>query len=530
MHWPTSDRARDATAGIFLVLLTLAVYLPHVVRGGWYLDDWSNIAEMHDGMGTGGLTNVFAHANELVYRPGAATLMTAMFALCGDGQSSYLALGTVITALQGCLFFLVLRLAGLRTLVAAGAAALLIVLPYIDSSRLWIAGFPLTAALALYLAGLALALVGLRQQSLRRKLTFHAGALLAFLIAVLTYESVAPLPVLSVLVYLAVSGREQAWRRWPFDLVSVAIGLAVIAPRARERRGGDVSPDHLIDRAGEVGEAAKTVFLESIPLADLLHGPVGAAMVVAAAVGIVMAHGRENPLSGHIRRWAWIGALGLVFSLGGLVMLLPADSYYGPRPSGIGNRTAAASAPGAVLLLLSLVVLTCVGLASLFRRARWARIAVTAAVVVAVVNLGIREVRQQDAWAQSWRETQNIVSVVRGSVGPRPPKGFGVVTFGHRTFVLPADVPTFAASWDLRGALWHVYDDPAMKAHPYIDSMLCSPGGVVVPASQGFPLPGVGDLTLPYGDLWFVDVPSRVAVQIPDVETCRGEMPRLSGL
>lgn len=520
------DKRRDVAILVFLGLLALAVYLPHVVRGGWYLDDWILVAELDDAFATGGLTNVFAHANDISYRPGYAVLLTGMFSVSGDGQSPYLALGTAITALQGGLFFVVLRLARLRALVAGAAAALLIVLPYIDSSRLWMAAFPLNAAVGLYLAGLALALIGLRKQSSRWRLAFHAGAVLVFAVAVLTYELVAPLPVVSVLIYWAAHDRRPALRRWPFDLASVAIGLAVVAPRAQERRGGDISVDHMLDRVGEMAEPAKRVFLEHVPLADLLHGPVGAVLVVAAAVGIGMALGRGDGLSRPIRAWASIGALGLVFSLAGLVMLLPADSYFVPRPSGIGDRASTAAAPGSVLLLLSLVVLTCYGLAYLVRRARWAGAIATVAVVITVVDLGIREVHHQDAWAKSWRETQNIVAAVKASVVPPPPKGSGVVTFRHLTFILPSDVTTFATSWDLRGALWQLYDDPTVKAHPYTKGMVCSSGGVAVPGSQGFPSPDRRDL-MAYGDLWFVDVPTRAAVQIPDAATCRDRIAQM---
>lgn len=500
-------------AAELLALLALAVYMPHILDGGWYIDDWIHVAVMSE---AGGLLDAIGAMSERTHRPGLAVSLSVFHAIGGEGQAAYLVIGALLAALQGWLFYLVARGLGLRTAVAAVAAGIFVVLPVIDSTRLWMAAFPIQVAGALYLGGVLAALHGLTQARGRRAAAWHAGAAALYLVAILTYELVAGLVLATGLLYIARCGWRPAVRRYPADLAAVALALALIAPRAASDRNAETSLGFLSDRATQILDNAESVFRWLLPWPDMLGGALGIFVLLVGLLGAGIAIGRGGRTGKGLADWAKIAAIAAVFSLAGLAMLLPADPYFVPRISGMGNRTGAFAAFGAVLLLMALIVLALAGLGMLVRRPRLGFALAAALVVATGVNLTAREIRQQDPWVESWRQQQEVVAAIDEALGGQPPGNAAVVSFGHTTFILPADVSVFAYSWDLQGALWETYGRSDIVAHPWLDGS-CGPAGVVFPDETSSP---AGRQPYGYDRLIFVDASTRTARRIPHRAAC----------
>jgi hypothetical protein len=501
------------SAALFTAL-GLAIYLPHILNGGWYVDDWILIARMHE---SSGLLGAFEAMQQESFRPGLALALSLFYEIGGTGHAGYLTIGALLAAIQGWLFYLVLRILRLRIAVAAIVAAIFVVLPVIDATRLWISAFPTQVAGILYLLGVLIAMYGATHANGRRALVWHAGAAAFYFGAILTYELISGLVAVAVLLYIVRSGWRPALRRWPADLASIALALAILIPRGAADREAHTSLSFIWERASGTLTQAEVVFRWLLPVHGVLGGPVGVVLLVVGMLGAGIAIGRGDETGGGLASWAKIAGLSTVFSLAGLAMLLPADPYFVPRISGMGDRTGAFAAFGAVSLLVALIVLTLGGLGTLLRRPRIGFALAATLVLLTGLNLAGRELRQQDPWADSWREQNEVLAGIDSAMGGEIPANAALVSFGHTTFIEPADVSVFAYNWDLKGALWEIYKRPEVEAHPWAVEARCESAGVVFPEEEVAP-----GAAYPFGyrKLFFVDAATRTAKRIRDQAEC----------
>jgi hypothetical protein len=506
-----------------LAVLALAIYMPHIVRGGWYSDDWVHVAAMSE---AGGLLDAVGAMSDRTHRPGLALSLSLFHAIAGEGQAGYLVIGAILAAVQAWLFYLVLRVLGLRATVAGAGAAIFVVLPIIDSTRLWMAAFPIQVSGMLYLLGVLVALHGVSSARGRRAVAWHLGAGVLYFAAVLTYELVAGLVALAPLLYAVHAGWRPATRRILPDLASIGLALAILVSRGAENREADLAPVALWDRAVQTAGEAEVVFRWLFPWPEVLAGPIGLLVLLAGMLGAGIAIGRGDDSGRSLAAWAKIAGLASLFTLAGLVMLLPADPYFVPRISGIGNRTGAFAAFGAVLLLIALIVLALAGLGALLRRPRLGFLLAAAMVAVTGLNLAARELRQQEPWADSWQQQQQIVATADTALDGRLPAGAAVISFGHTTYILPADVSVFANNWDFRGALWETYDQPDVTAQPWLEGMACGPNGMVVPDAGSS---ASGSEPYPYRRLIFFNAATRTADPVRSRAACEAAVGEILG-
>ena len=521
--------AREASAGPGLREIALAalacgvaaaaLYGAHVVRGGWYLDDWTYASKLPPAAdrGFGDLVETIWNGT---YRPGYALILLVMYLIGGTGQAAYLALGVAFTALEGLLAYVVARQLRAPRLAAASIAALLIALPTIDATRLWMAAFPTTWAMCLYLFGVALAIHGLRGPPGRRAVAWHAAALTAYLLAVLTSELLASVVPLTAILYWWVAGPRRALPRFAADLVVAVAPLPYMASRASDVRPTDGSPGHVLGRIRPTLEGAKQVFLEGLPFSNVMRGIVGVAVVAIAAAGVALAIERGGEWRSRTLRWLGVAAGATLFALAGLVLLLPAGDYYVPKIEGLANRLSAAAALGEVVLLVALAWLVGIGVATLARRPRVATPVALVLVAVTTASMVRTEVRHQRVWAQSWTESQKVQGAIRNAF-PTLPRNSAVVTFRHNDF-LPPEIPVFGTSWDLRGAVRYLYDDQSLEAQPFNSGFTCDPDGMRA-RSRGAPEP----IFMPYGDLYFVDVVTFEGTRVVSRRGCNAWRVRL---
>lgn len=510
-HRPT--RAELLLSCVLIAVLTAAIYSPHVVRGGWYSDDWLLIAH---GRGRN-LIELLELAASPLFRPLQTLTLALLHLIATDHSTLYLSIATFLTALQSWLFYLVLRAMRLRPAIAGLTAALFVVLPCIDALRLWSIAIALQIAGSLYLIGVLAALRGLTRASGKRAVAWHAGAAVLYAASIATYEATVGLILATPLLYALLGSRRAAVRRLAADYLAVALVLGISAPLGTEERGATISLEFAWERAGQLLSNGLTVFRSLLPWSDVLGSGPGLILLSAGVVGAGMAIRAGGKDGRALAAWTKITLVGIAFALGGLLMFLVADPYYVPRLTGLGNRTGAFAAFGAVTALVALIAIAVGGLGSLLSRSRIGFALALVLTLVTGVNLAARELRQQDAWADSWAEQKRILAsfepIVRSDLA-RHPTTASIVTFGHTTG-LPEGVPVFESSWDLRGALMATYGLTDIAVRPWTWGVRCGRRGVVAPDANG-------DLTelYEYRRLLFIDVSLGSVEPVRDQRTC----------
>src|SRR4051812_49626295 len=137
-------------------------------------------------------------------------MLVLQYEALGTHKHALIALAVLYAVTTAWALYLLLRTLGLRAREAIVPAALLLLFPWTDSTRMWNTAAFDTLAVTFYLLGLVLAIHALRRRS--RVLT--AGSLALYLAACWTYEVMAIGVLASVAVYLLVAPRREALRRF----------------------------------------------------------------------------------------------------------------------------------------------------------------------------------------------------------------------------------------------------------------------------------------------------------------------------
>src|SRR3954453_11897375 len=190
---------------LVLLLLTALVFGPQVAHGGFYWDDWQNVANVHFAREPGviGALDQSTERPVFGYRPGLTGLLVLEYKALGQHQHLFLAMAALFGAVTASALYLLLRTLGVAAREALVPAVLLLVFPWCDSTRMWNTASFDTLAVTFYLLGLTLAVRALRSGS--RVLT--AASLGLYLVAAWTYEVVTIAVLASVAVCLLVAPR-----------------------------------------------------------------------------------------------------------------------------------------------------------------------------------------------------------------------------------------------------------------------------------------------------------------------------------
>jgi hypothetical protein len=504
------SRRELALAAVGMVLLAALVYGPQIAHGGFYWDDWRNAAGVqftHEP----GLFGAFHDATErpvFGYRPVLTTMLVVEYKLLGLDKHLYLAMAALFGALTAFALYLLLRSVGLRPRESLWPAALLLVFPWCDSTRMWNTASFDTLAVALFLLGLTVAVRALRAAPGRRRLLLTAGSLCLYLLAVWTYEVVAIGVLAAVAVYLLVGPRRDALRRMALDAVVVGIALVVVAA------GTTRTPLSLGDQARHaitIAAQSFSVLTRALVPAFDLPGIVGALLLVAL-VGAALLSRRPE-----LRPWLAAAGLGAVGVVAGYLLFVPAARYYEPLAPGTTTRMNVLAAVGFAVLVYALV-----RLAAALVPGRHAP--VLAGVLLALVAVGYahRVFSDQDGWRRSAEVQQRVLDAVRTSI-PSPPRGATIYTFDAPTFVAPG-IPSFSLAFDLRDAVEIEYRDRSLRAFPIrgFDVIRCEAGRLYPVGGTYGPVHGAA-----YGEAWFVSVPRKRAFRVDTRAQCLSLRARL---
>jgi hypothetical protein len=503
---PVTRRELGLVAAALLLVAAL-VYGPQVAHGGLYWDDWQNVANVHFAREPGLLGSLSQATERPVfgYRPVLTGLLVLQYEALGSHVHALLAMAALYGAITAFALFLLLRTLGLATREALVPAALLLVFPWCDSTRVWNTASFDTVAVTLYLLGLTVAVRALRATPAgRARIVLTAASLALYLAAAWTYEIVAIAVACSVAVYLMVAPRRAAVRRFALDLVVVGVALALVAA------GTTRTPLSLGDQARHAvtlaGQSFSLLARALVPVGDP-PGIVGAVLLVAV-VGAALAARRRGP---ELRRWLAAAALGGLCVAAGYLLFAPAGRYYEPLAPGTTNRMNVLAAVGYAVLVYALVRLVAALVAG--RRAP-----VLAAVLLAAIGAGyvVRVLDDEQGWRRSADLQEQVLNAVRATV-PHPQPGARIYTFEAPAAAAPG-IPVFSLPFDLNAAVRLRYDDPSLRAYPIrgFDVIRCLSDRLEPAGGSYGPAHGAR-----YGQAWFVAVRRRSAVLIDSAAQCR---------
>jgi hypothetical protein len=500
--------------GVLVALVGVAavVFWPHILHGGFYLDDWPSLYRYHF-LGFGRAVSV-THTYDP--RPLLAYLKIAEVALFGMHTVYYHAAAVAVGLAVSILLTLVLTRLGIGLSLAGAAGLLALLLPWADSVHLWAAGSLNQVALVLYLAGLLAALHSAGREHGTRVL-WHLLALILFTLSMLTYESQAALIPASGLLYLIL--REWRSIRW---LAAVDLGfggaLAAIAyslhSHGRGRAGVAGAWRDLGSLLRELGVLAAQA------IDPFTSHPV---LVVAGLGALTLAWAgwlrdrRALPRSARPLAVALLLAGG--FSV--LAALPLAGSGLHPLGPGFQNRAnVAIVAPVAILVVLAVQLIGVV----------WVRPVAVRAALVGLVLVAIAadySVRLRDdisRWDQAALIQHRILRDAQGLVSHPAPRSTMLVT-GYPAMTAPG-IPTLSQSWDLGAALSLLYRIPIRGLPLFGSARLRCTGRGVYPVSAPGPydaLQGGEDsrLLTPYGRAVLLDAASRTVQPLAARSRCR---------
>lgn len=462
---PLSSRELWLIAGL-LSALAAALYGPHVLHGGFALDDWwhaDQVAHSSDLLG-----EYWAYTSD---RPVLVAYMPALHALLGPNPWAHHLWSAILAVTMSTLLFAVLRRFGMARFHAAAIAVLVQLFPWSDSTRLWATASHITLAIDLGLAGLLLTLRGLELAG-RRGIRYRAGGVLLYALSVLTYEIAAVVLLAVGALYLARAPARTALRLWGANVVVISACLAWVSANTRRER---LSPSEALDHAGAMGDSALSLLARAaIPL-DIDRGPVLAILAVVAIASLLATVGPIDPIArATLRRWLAVAGLGIAVSLAGWALFVPAAVQYDPARPGIGNRVNGVSAIGVVLVVYAAVVLAAT-LAALLSRpvgrgtALGSRVTALSSTVAIAIGLGYADGLRADqrSWARAADGVDHVLaSVERGVPAPNPHDT--IYTFNFPGWE-KTEVPIFSTPLDLPGALRLMYDDATLAAGPVVD-------------------------------------------------------------
>jgi hypothetical protein len=517
--WRSAGVRELAIAALVLTVVGVAGYAANILDSGFSTDDWSNAAlSLQSSDGVGGVLRSYADLTP--YRPVLILYVPATYWVFGIHMGLHLAWAVVLAIFVSTMLYGILRSCGLARTHALAIGILLLIYPWADSTRMWPTASMATFAIGLALAGVWVALAGLRAGSYRR----HALAVALYLLSALTYELTVGLICSAGLLYVLRAGWRPAWRRWAADLVAMGAAAAWNFSTTPRTAATDLSAllDHLWSI---VVQGGSIVAYSAHPLA----GPDRKTLVLLVLLGVlvltvaVAVIARRSPRwNGRLRSWLLLFAAGAAVTVLGWAPFVPADPYYTPSIYGFTNRVNALAAVGVVMALYALAGMIGALVGAARPRSPLVATAVTL-VLAAVLGAGYLKVldRHSDLWVGAFRGEMAALGQIRGAY-PKLPDGAVVHTFGYPGYQAPG-VPVFAVSWDLRSALKLQYKDDSVGGYPVVApaAVRCEPAGVVIAGGTAFAEPR----TTPYGDAILFDVPTGRHAQPRDIGECRRSLP-----
>lgn len=508
-----------ALAFLALGIFAALAFGPRIVHGGFHLDDWSNAANalrLPNGPGLGSAMSQFAEFT--IYRPVLVVYVPLSYFIFGMNMHYHLAWAVALGVLAVTMLYGSLRLLGVPWIHALAIAALMLIFPWSDSTRLWVTADQVTLSLVFAGAGLFVALVGLKRLDWR----FHLAAATLYALSILAYEITLPLILCTGFLYWFRAGWREARWRWLVDVVVAAAAAGWNGSHtARTAAGIGADLTHLKQI---VDQGAVVLARAGLPLGHAHTGLVLIVLALVLGVGVCAYFLFPDRFAGGrwgLRQWLLMAFGGLAVLVLGWTMFIPADPYYTPSIFGEVNRVNGLAAYGMVLLFYGAfgVVASLVGEA--YRRAVWVAPAALAILAVALLGAYLHVLRRHiEIWNLAYAAERTAIVTTREAF-PRLPPGTRLFATSYPANQAPG-VPIFAATWDYAGMLLMEYDDSSLWGYPVVAELRvrCRARGVVL--VRGGTVEGVAS----YGKTRFLNLATGAHTAPRDRAACRRAVPR----
>jgi hypothetical protein len=473
-------------AWVGLALLGTAALAPHVLHGGFYLDDWSNAAGALRPPGGPGFGNALSYFEKLtLYRPVLVLYVPLTYWVLGTHMAYQLAWAAILAIFAAAMLHGVLRTLGVPRLHAWLIAALTLVYPWFDSTRLWVTGSLITLAIGLAFAGLWLAIAGLRRDSWR----MHACAAALYLLSIWTYEIALPMIAAAGIVYIAAGGWRRARLRWLVDLLVVTLGgLWIALNTLQESFGLSADLQHLKEIFTSGGTMLGRTLLPFGEQRTALALIVLAAIALIGLGALLMTRG-EYTGQGQwgLRGWLTMALGGMAVAALGWVMFIPANPYFTPTIYGLTNRVNALSGFGLVTAVYAALGIVGELVGRTLPRAPRALtrsvVTVLLAITMGAIYTNILE-RHIRIWNAAYRAEMAGIGEMRKQL-PQLAPGTTVFTSDYPVYQT-LGVPIFSASWDVNGMVKLQYKDGTLSAYPILPEwhLTCRATGVGLVGAQ----------------------------------------------
>ena len=493
---PETPRTRREllVTGLLLTGLGICVYGPHVLHGGLYADDWS-LAALYRFPSAGGHVSDFQGIASA--RPVQAMYLLLTFAVLGSSAPAQLTVALLLGLVASLLFYVVLRTLSVPRLHAVLIAALALLFPGSDATKLWADASAGQLSVSFYCVGLLLTLRAFRRPGPRGLVTHIASAAL-YALSIMTYETTAPLIAVSALLFTPWPPRRAVLYRTLADIALVAVILEFVTSRTAKVIETGLGP--MLTHARIIADQGTLVYSQSLfPFYSVPERRLTLGLAIAAcACGCVVL--RMLPRDSHdrevLRRSLGLLATGLCVTAAGWAMLLPASEAYSPAGGGDSTRLNVVAGFGIVLSIFGLT-LTCGVLAfrGLARSRTLGSLAGCAGALLIAAGYTYRVADDIDRWDAAAAIRSQVLATVRESL-PHLPRGayLYVTGFVEEPY---ANIGSFVFPWDLRGAVQVTYDDPSLIAQPVTAPASLRCGARVLSALAG--ASDTATVTVPYG-------------------------------
>jgi hypothetical protein len=492
--------------------VALAFWLPYAFRAGFVYDDWSSAAGYR-----------FNLALFTTYRPIFALWEAVIVRLFHTAPVGYYLSLALLMSAMGAMAVVALDGLGVPSLAAMALGLLLVVSPYADSLGLWWTASQMSLAMVLGLAAVAAGSRWIDQQPHAN--TYLGASLVLLVLAILTYEAVAPIVLLPVAL-IGFSPNRRRVLKWSIPAAATG-GAAALFMFTRA-----LSPHHKTARPlSQYGTRIETLLRSGT--STLLHHLGGfitlwsvLAACVIAALGYAGFRMTRRLPTAIARPWQWT-VTAIEFLLAGVYVAwlpyVPANDYYIPEQFGIGNRINLL----AQLFFLTALVLALMALIGVHSTVSGRTILTSLGVVIAVGIFGglfasffAQTHQDQNDFLFAKTERQTITAEVKQLL-PRPAHGDEIILAGYHLTASPQWVPVLSATWDTTGDLDLLYNDGSITAQPASSSMSCAANGLAQPLLEDTSLQ-------PYGRIVVVDLSAHRVARIRDQSQCRRELPTLT--
>lgn len=510
-----------AGASLLLTALAFAVYGWYAFHGGFVADDWVNAGRytFPPDQGFWGAVDYYQTPS----RPVAAVYVTLTHELLGLHFDQHLLLSVFLAAFLSTAYFAFLRTLGLGLPWALAAAAILLVFPSSDSTKLWATGSQINLFIGLYLVAMVIAIAGRRRFGPGPSVPAVITQVLASAIAVLAvggYEIVAPAVLLSFVLYRWVGGRGGTLWRWLLDAVPTVLLLALYTRKFGDSASG---AGKLLDNAHIVLDGGVSILAYSLYPSRMLSDPW---LLVAGVVGVLLVTqlirqlAPPSPDRDAIVRWSVPILLAVAAIAVGYAMLIPVADRYPIHAPGIQNRTNCFAALGisalVVFLAASIAAMVSGALPRISAQVRGqVRWALTGLLIFGVLGAyTVRVTQDADRWVQAAEIQDDLITQAQELV-PSPPADATIFTSPYPGNTSPS-VPVFGGggSNDEYWAFKVLYGNEELRAFPLLASVGLTCGRDAMSQSDA------GNSRTEYGKAILIDTRTRTVYRPRNPEQC----------